>query len=289
MYGDDIIKDGCALKDLIETYEKYDCNVIGVKEVPNEKVNQYGIVSLYDNSMQIRKLVEKPKKEEAPSNLAGLGRYIFKPEIFDELDKMRDSFVESLENRREIRLLVRTLRSRVTDYIIEFKSKYPDIILDAQFGFSEKDLDSYDAIISVSDPSFEHYGKIELFTQRLCVKASANSPLRGRKLTLGQLSNQPFLSLGHGSASHEILLDVCKRAGFTPNIVMRCDDSNCYRKLLEEGIGLCISGENSFTDRSVKLDVTDFEERQTVYCYYKKGIEEKDFLRFLQFLKNKAV
>lgn len=89
MYGDDIIKDGCALKDLIETYEKYDCNVIGVKEVPNEKVNQYGIVSLYDNSMQIRKLVEKPKKEEAPSNLAGLGRYIFKPEIFDELDKIK--------------------------------------------------------------------------------------------------------------------------------------------------------------------------------------------------------
>ena len=209
--------------------------------------------------------------------------------VFDELDKLRDSFTENPETRREIRILVRTLRSRITDYIIEFKAKYPATLLDAQFGFSESDLDSYDAIISLSDPALENYGKIELFTQRLCVKASADSPLRGRKLTFSQLSNQPFLSMGQGSASHEILLDVCRRAGFTPNIVMRCDDSHCYRKLLEEGIGLCISGENTLTDRSIKLDVTDFEERQTVYCYYKKGIEEKDFSRFLQFLRNKAV
>ena len=209
--------------------------------------------------------------------------------VFDELDKMRDSFYEIAENRREIRLLVCTLRSRITDYIIEFKSKHPSILLDAQFGFSGKDMDSYDAIISASDAALEHYGKIELFTQRLCIKAAANSPLRGRKITLSQLSNQPFLSMGHGSASHEILLEVCHRAGFTPHIVMRCDDSRCYRKLVEEGIGLCISGDNTFSDRSIKLDVTDFEERQTVYCYYKKGIEEKDFLRFLQFLKDKAV
>lgn len=209
--------------------------------------------------------------------------------VFDELDKLRDTFAEPEESGRELRLLVRTLRSRITDYIIEFKAKYPAIRLDAEFGFSEKNFDAYDAIISVKDPALEHHSKIELFTQRLCVKASADSPLRGRKLTLSQLSNQPFLSMGQGSASHEILLEVCQRAGFTPNIVMRCDDSHCYRKLLEEGIGLCISGEGTLTDRSIRLDVTDFEERQTVYCYYKKGIAEKDFSRFLQFLRDKAV
>ena len=209
--------------------------------------------------------------------------------VFDELDKLRDSFADSEGSGREIRLLVRTLRSRITDYIIEFKAKYPAIRLDAEFSFPEKNVDAYDAIISVRDPTLEHYGKIELFTQRLCVKAAAGSPLRGRKLTLSQLSNQPFISMGSGSASHEILLEVCRKAGFTPNIVMRCDDSHCYRKLLEEGIGLCVSGEGSITDKTVKLDVTDFDERQTVYCYYKKEIEEKELSRFLQFLRNKAV
>lgn len=210
--------------------------------------------------------------------------------VFDELDKMRESFAESQESRREIHILIRTFRTRITDYIIEFKSKHPTIILNAQFGFSDKEIDSYDAIISVPDPDLEEkYGKIELFTQRLCIKASKSSPLRGRKLTLSQLSNQPFLTLGHGTASHEKLLEVCHRAGFEPNIVMRCDDSNCYRKLLEEDIGLCISGENSLSECSVKLDVTDFEERQSVYCFYKKGLEDKDFVRFLKFLKDKAV
>lgn len=87
MYGDDLIKGGCALKELIEVYEKYDCNVIGVQEVPKEITYKYGIVSISDfESLKINGLVEKPKVEEAPSNLAGLGRYILKPEIFDELD-----------------------------------------------------------------------------------------------------------------------------------------------------------------------------------------------------------
>ena len=170
-----------------------------------------------------------------------------------------------------------------------FKAKNPSVVLDVQFGQSESDFDSYDAIISVPDAALEHYAKIELFTQRLCVQACAGSPLRGRKLTFSQLANQPFLSMGHGSASHDILLATCHRAGFTPNIVMRCDDSRCYRKLVEEGIGVCISGESALSDRTVKLDVTDFDERHTVYCYYKNSIEEKDFSKFLQFLKDKAV
>ena len=90
MYGDDLIKGGCALKELIEVYEKYDCNVIGVQEVPHDLTCKYGIISLQDeNTLQIRGLVEKPNPEDAPSNLAGLGRYILKPEIFDELEKIK--------------------------------------------------------------------------------------------------------------------------------------------------------------------------------------------------------
>ena len=89
MYGDDLIKGGCALKELIEMYEKYDANIIGVQEVPHELTYKYGIVSLEDvNTLKINNLVEKPKVEEAPSNLAGLGRYILKPEIFDVLSNL---------------------------------------------------------------------------------------------------------------------------------------------------------------------------------------------------------
>ena len=89
MYGDDIIKaDVPVLKQLIDMYEKNDCNVIGVQEVDHSLVYKYGIIEYADNEGKIKRLVEKPTLEEAPSNDAGLGRYIVKPEIFDELENL---------------------------------------------------------------------------------------------------------------------------------------------------------------------------------------------------------
>ena len=89
MYGDDIIKaEVPVLKQLIDVYEEKDCNVIGVQEVDHNLVYKYGIVEYADNEGKIKRLVEKPTLEEAPSNDAGLGRYIVKPEIFDELENL---------------------------------------------------------------------------------------------------------------------------------------------------------------------------------------------------------
>ena len=90
LYGDDIMKSKVpALKQLVDIYEKYDCNVIGCMEVDKDLVSRYGIISFDDESTnKIKTIIEKPKKEEAPSNIAGLGRYIVKPEIFNILEKL---------------------------------------------------------------------------------------------------------------------------------------------------------------------------------------------------------
>jgi UTP--glucose-1-phosphate uridylyltransferase len=75
---------------LIDTYQQYGCSVIAVEEVPQDKVNRYGIVggkSLSDRIMELTTLVEKPAIAEAPSNLAIAGRYILTPEIFAMLEK----------------------------------------------------------------------------------------------------------------------------------------------------------------------------------------------------------
>lgn len=89
MYGDDIIKaEVPVLKQLIDVYKEKDCNVIGVQEVDHSLVYKYGIIEYADNEGKIKRLVEKPTLEEAPSNDAGLGRYIVKPEIFDELENL---------------------------------------------------------------------------------------------------------------------------------------------------------------------------------------------------------
>lgn len=89
MYGDNIIKGKPALRDLIEVYEKYDCNVIGTYDVAREEVNKYGIIEFYEGTSKIKRIVEKPHIDEAPSCKAGMGRYLLKPEIFDELAKIK--------------------------------------------------------------------------------------------------------------------------------------------------------------------------------------------------------
>ncbi len=89
MLGDDIVKSKKpCIKQLIEKYEEYDSTIIGVQEVDKKEVNKYGIVKgakLSDRLYRVEDLVEKPKVEEAPSDLAILGRYVISPAIFDIL------------------------------------------------------------------------------------------------------------------------------------------------------------------------------------------------------------
>ncbi|NRA87879.1 MAG: UTP--glucose-1-phosphate uridylyltransferase GalU [Rhizobiales bacterium] len=73
-----------ALKQMIQGYEKHGNNVIGLHEVPKSEVDQYGIVkteNMEDGQLKITNMVEKPKIEDAPSNLMIMGRYILQPEI----------------------------------------------------------------------------------------------------------------------------------------------------------------------------------------------------------------
>ncbi|MFA5603962.1 MAG: UTP--glucose-1-phosphate uridylyltransferase [Bacilli bacterium] len=90
LYGDNLIKSMTpALKQLIDTYEKYDCNVVGVQEVPKEEIYKYGIMDYYNSdSLKIKEMVEKPAIGTVESTSASLGMYILKPEIFEEIEKV---------------------------------------------------------------------------------------------------------------------------------------------------------------------------------------------------------
>jgi UTP--glucose-1-phosphate uridylyltransferase len=91
--ADDLL-DGqpAVLKQMVDTYEYYHCSVLGVEEVPREDTKSYGIVAakpLADRVEQISAIVEKPKPEDAPSNLAVVGRYVLTPRIFDLLEQVK--------------------------------------------------------------------------------------------------------------------------------------------------------------------------------------------------------
>jgi len=93
LLGDDIVQaEKPCLKQLIEQYDQYKESIIGVKTVPNNDVSRYGIVDgdlVSDGLYKVSNLVEKPKKEEAPSNLAIMGRYILNPRIFEILTNQK--------------------------------------------------------------------------------------------------------------------------------------------------------------------------------------------------------
>lgn len=123
LYGDDLMKSKTpVLKQLIEVYEKYDANVIGVQEVDKKLVYKYGIID-FENGDKIKSIVEKPSIEEAPSNFAGLGRYIVKPEIFDELDKLD----KGKGNEYQFTDGMLNLMKKQDFYACKFKGTYYDI------------------------------------------------------------------------------------------------------------------------------------------------------------------
>lgn len=91
LLGDDVIDSPTpALQQLIECSEQHDgASVLGVQRVPWDHVNRYGVVALegdQESGGPIQDVVEKPPREEAPSNLAILGRYILDPEIMTILE-----------------------------------------------------------------------------------------------------------------------------------------------------------------------------------------------------------
>lgn len=93
LLGDDIVQaEVPALKQLIDQFNRYRASVIGVKPVSPDEVERYGIVQaqkMDEGFYRVLDLVEKPKKEEAPSNLAIMGRYILTPRIFDLLGEQQ--------------------------------------------------------------------------------------------------------------------------------------------------------------------------------------------------------
>jgi len=82
--------DKSILSQMVEVFEKYQCSVVAIEEVPHEDTNKYGVIagSLVEgtnDTYRVTDMVEKPDPEDAPTNMAIIGRYILTPDIFDIL------------------------------------------------------------------------------------------------------------------------------------------------------------------------------------------------------------
>ncbi len=79
-----------VLKQMMKIFDKYRCSIVAVQEVPREETSKYGVIAgreIDEGIYMVDEMVEKPDPEEAPSNLAIIGRYILTPDIFDKIRK----------------------------------------------------------------------------------------------------------------------------------------------------------------------------------------------------------
>lgn len=141
-----------ALKQMINMYESTQSSILGVNEVPTEDVNKYGIVdySEVDNNLYtVKRLVEKPAIQDAPSNQAIVGRYILTPGIFEELEKVQP------DSKGEIQLTdaIDSLLAKEPIYSYMFEGKRYDVgdklgFLQATFDFALKRDDLKEPLIA---------------------------------------------------------------------------------------------------------------------------------------------
>jgi UTP--glucose-1-phosphate uridylyltransferase len=89
LLGDDLIARSMPLLEtMLKVHERYGRSVVAAQEVSRDEISLYGCIQpefVEDDLARIVSIVEKPSPEEAPSNLAAIGRYVFTPEIFDAL------------------------------------------------------------------------------------------------------------------------------------------------------------------------------------------------------------
>jgi UTP--glucose-1-phosphate uridylyltransferase len=111
LLGDDImVDDARLLRSMIEVHEQRDASVIALMEVRPDEISAYGCAepgAVDGDLVRVRSIVEKPRPEVAPSNLAVIGRYVFTPRIFDALERIEPGAGGELQLTDAIGLLLR--------------------------------------------------------------------------------------------------------------------------------------------------------------------------------------
>lgn len=115
LFGDDIVDNEVpALRQLLNIYEKYEDSVVALTAVAREDVSKFGVVDsvrLDERTHELKSFVEKPKMEDAPSNLIAVGKYVITWEVLQVLESIKegstggeirlaDAFIKMLENNR---------------------------------------------------------------------------------------------------------------------------------------------------------------------------------------------
>ena len=272
--------------ELLQLRYFYDCAKCGSIVKTAEKY----MVPPSSVSASIRRLeneLEHPLFERTSNRIAlnenGARLKIALDKVFSELDQTVADITSPVDEYR-IRLLVRTMREKMTDHIIEYRQMHPNVIFEFIMSFDHVDYRDFDVIIDIQSEKYADYDWFELQQEQVRFCVATDHPLAGKELTMKQLKGQSFVTMGGNI--HAYIENACLEAGFTPNVVAQVNDITCYRKLMRTGMAIGYRRER--TDNNslglCYLNVTDFKLIQKMGVYYKEDAAApvKNFVEYLR-------
>lgn len=134
-----------VLAQMVKLYNQFRATIVAIQEVPRDEVHKYGVIAgepMKDGLYRVTDMVEKPKNEEAPSNLAIIGRYILTPDIFDILRNTKPG------KGGEIQLTDALLQQAKDGCVLAYK-----------FKGRRFDCGSIDGFVEATNHVYEHYYK----------------------------------------------------------------------------------------------------------------------------------
>ena len=147
MLADDVIdSEKPALRQLLDVYEKYDAPVVATMHVAGEAISRFGVLDVdevEEGVYRVKDMVEKPPPAQAPSDLAIIGRYVFTPDIFDEIEETKPGAIGEIQ----ITDAMRSLGKKRDFYVVRFEGTRYDpgdklgfLIATVEFGLKHSEL-----------------------------------------------------------------------------------------------------------------------------------------------------
>ena len=148
LLADDVVDaEKPALKQMIEVFDKYNAPVIATMQVAGEAISRFGVIDAEEvapNVFKIKDMVEKPKFEDAPSDLAIIGRYILTPDVFDAIERTEKGAGGEIQITDAMRLM---LKEGKPFYAVKLEGNRHDagdklgfLIATVEFALKRKDL-----------------------------------------------------------------------------------------------------------------------------------------------------
>lgn len=193
-----------------------------------------------------------------------------------ELDGALDELkAEHIPDQVRFSLLVTALRGKTAEFLALFRRRYPNVTFQVTSSPAEHPLPGqYDLCITDEPPTAEYDCSFPLLTRQVEAYAAVGKshPFAQKKeLSLDDLKDVPMVAIS-GSPLVSSLAKQCRNRGFTPNVVISCDDLQCLQRYIRSGIGIAFTASYSWPDmtdpqiRFVKLNTRLSQQISAYWC-----------------------